>query len=285
MDKTLKPLDEKTLEALAELICGDSTEWYRKGWELPDFFRRAGLNCPAHDGSTRKWWTLERLKDYNLNPANIQKVIKRLADPREYPQNPELVKEVIGKLNKILCVEGLEVYLEGVKPQIREIAPIVPTPTIVTTEEIVLPDFKQLTGDENLGEILEKRWEEAIICIKNGASLAAIILMGSILEGLLYAFVHKYPHEANKASGAPKDKSGKVKHFNDWTLSNLINVAHECGWIQRDAKDFTHILREYRNLIHPREQLSRQEHPDIDTCRICLEVIRAAINDLAIFVR
>ncbi|WP_075859723.1 hypothetical protein [Carboxydothermus pertinax] len=43
MDKTLKPLDEKTLEALAELICGDSTEWYRKGWELPDFFRRAGL--------------------------------------------------------------------------------------------------------------------------------------------------------------------------------------------------------------------------------------------------
>ena len=75
-------LDYKTLEAIAELICGEG-DYYRTGRELPIFFRNAGLECPDHDGTTRKWWTLERLEEYNKNPDEIKKVILRLANPKE----------------------------------------------------------------------------------------------------------------------------------------------------------------------------------------------------------
>ena len=298
MAEMVKPLDEKTLEAIAELICGDSiVRYHREDKDLAGFFRRVGLECPdpyyvdipwgltaPEHRALRRQWTLERLKEYNLKPSEIGKVIVRLADPLEYPGNPELHQAIVSTLNQILRPEGLELYLEGVKPKMREIPPVVPTLTPVSLEQVSLPDFKQLTDDEKLATILESRWKEVTVCIHNEAPLAAIILMGSILEGVLFAFVHKYPCQANKASAAPKD-GGKVKPFKEWTLNELINVAYECGWIQRDARDFTHTLREYRNLIHPQKQLPREEQLDVDTCRICLEVVRATINDLATYTR
>lgn len=300
MAETSRPLDEKSLEALAELICGHRTPWHREDEDLAGFFRRAGLECPDDfevsffdlpmpQGAyfrLRKQWTKKKLEGYNIEPSAIRKVILRLADPREYAGKPrEVFFSVISELNQILSLEGLRVSLDGVNPKIQETSPTLPCPTRVSIEKVSLPDFMQLTGDPNLSTILESRWKEAITCIESGAPLAAIILMGSILEGVLFAFVHKYPGKANQASAAPKDKFGNVKQFSEWTLSNLIDAAHECGWIQRDAKEFTHTLKQYRNLIHPREQLVRKEQPDIDTCRICLEVVRAAFNDLITFTK
>ena len=282
----MKRLDEKTLEALAELICGDSGPHYRKGWELPIFFRNAGLQCPDHDGSTRKWWTLDRLQEYNADPSKIQKTILRVANPKEYPGEPHKVNEVIKRLNDILSVEGLKVYVDGVTPKIQEILPTVPEPDkSVKQFAIQVPDFDKLTDDSSLALILKSRWREIVNCVDGEAYLAAIILMGSILEGVLLAFTQKYPREANQASSAPKGKNGKIKQFGEWNLSNLINVAHECGWLQLDVKKFSHTLREYRNLVHPWEQRARNEFPDEDTARICWEVVRAAINDLEIFIR
>ena len=109
--------------------------------------------------------------------------------------------------------------------------------------------------------------------------------MGSILEGVLLAIVQMYPRKANQAPSAPKDNNGKVRQFGEWNLNNLINVAHDCGWLQLDVKKFSHTLREYRNLIHPWEQRVRKEFPDKDTVKICWEVVRAAINDLENFLR
>ena len=79
----MEHLDGQTLDALADLICGDGGPEYRQGWKLPLFFRRAGVECPDHDGSTRKWWTLERLQEYNRRPEEVEQVILRLAEPRE----------------------------------------------------------------------------------------------------------------------------------------------------------------------------------------------------------
>jgi len=143
------------------------------------------------------------------------------------------------------------------------------------------PDFYALVQDPTLAEILEKRWLEIQKCLDSDAYLAAIILMGSLLEGMLLSVVTRNPKQANQAAGAPKDaKIGKVKPFGKWTLSDLINVAHECGWLQRDVKDFSHELRDYRNMVHPWHQRAKNFHPDDDTCKICWDVVRAAIADL-----
>jgi hypothetical protein len=72
----------------------------------------------------------------------------------------------------------------------------------------------------------------------------------------------------------------KPKLFREWTLSDLINVAHEVGWLRADVKRFSHTLREYRNMVHPYEERSLKDRPDSDTCAICWDVVKAAINDL-----
>lgn len=110
----------------------------------------------------------------------------------------------------------------------------------------------------------------------------ATIQMGALLEGIFLSILQKYRREANRSTAAPKDsKTGKVKHFADWSLSNMINVAHDLGWIDLDVKEFSHSLREFRNLIHPYQQMVLRTYPDKDTCEISWLVVQAATNDLA----
>lgn len=276
----MKTLDNKTLEAIAELICGDNGPHYRTGWMLPIFFRNAGLDCPAHDSSTRKWWTLERLEEYNTSPLHIVRVIKRLANPKEYKGNSEITNKILNRLNEILSVEGIKVEIEGVSPIIREITPTVSERKKETSLAFPIPDFLTIIDDPSLGEILKVRWKETLRYIENEAHLSAIIMMGSILEGVLLLVIHKHPKEVNQVKSSPKDEQGDVKRFWEWTLSDMINVTHEQGWIKGDVKQFSHTLRDYRNLVHPWHQRAKSENPDEDTCKICWQVVVAAINDL-----
>jgi hypothetical protein len=277
-------LDAQTLEPLAELICGDGGPVYRQGHKLAPFFRSAGLECPDHDGSTRKWWTLTMLSEYATQPGALKRILLRLADPREYRGNAGETEAAIRDLNGILAIEGLEVWLDGITPRLRRVNPALrpatpPTPAPPVTRAV--PDFAVFSDDEALIRILEERWREADRCVRADAHLSAIIMMGSLLEGALVAVAKARPADANRASTAPHDRDGKVKRYTEWTLNNLIEVAHECRWIEADVRDFAQALRDYRNLVHPWEQLQRQVTPDADTCEIAWSVVQAAMNDLA----
>jgi len=276
----MKKLDRETLEALAELICGDTGPVYRTGSMLPKFFRNAGLYCPDHDGSTRKWWALARIDEYSLRPENFEIIIKRLADPKEYRGDPDLTTKAINRLNQILKVEGMTVELSGVIPKIREIAPSLPEKKKETSQTYPIPDFSMIIDDSSLNDILGARWKEALKCIESEAYLSGVIMMGSILEGVLLTVVHKNPKESNIAKSAPRDGLGNVNKFWDWTLSDMIDVAHDLGWIRGDVKQFSHALRDYRNMVHPWHQRAKGEKPDEDTCKICWQVVVAATNDL-----
>jgi len=142
------------------------------------------------------------------------------------------------------------------------------------------PDFFKITTDKKLAGILDYRWQEISKCLQVQAHLAGIIIMGSILEGVLLAVVRRFPERALKATSAPKDKSGKTRGFDKWTLNDLIDVAHDCGWIKQEAREFSHTLRRYRNLVHIFEQKERDEMPDEQSCEICWEVVRTALYDL-----
>ena len=148
----MKQLDPSTLEAIADLICGDNGPYYRTGSMLPIFFRNAGLRCPSHDGSTRKWWTLDRLREYNADPQKMEKVIQRLADPKEYKGDFEITNEVMKRLNKILSIEGLRVELDRVTPIVHEIEPTLQKEEIFSQDEI--PDFSKIINDDQLYKIL-----------------------------------------------------------------------------------------------------------------------------------
>ncbi len=276
-------MDGQTLDSLAEMICGDSQDFpvYRTGSELTRFFQRVGFSNFRHDGSTRKWWTLDVLNQ--LSDNNIKAVVLRLGDPREYRGNQEQVGKALSTLNEILMPEGLKVELDGVKPRLKEVTP----QFVVQTKEPELkplppPAFLNLKLEPGLGEILADRWEQTQGCMNAEAYLAATIIMGSMLEGMLLSVLQKFPKEANTCKAAPLDQqTGKVKYFAEWSLSDMINVAHEANWIDLDVKNFSHALRGFRNLIHPYQQMIVKTFPDKDTCEISWLVVQAATNDLA----
>lgn len=136
-------------------------------------------------------------------------------------------------------------------------------------------DFVELVQDQNLAEVLAQRWRESLRTFEAEAYLSTIVLLGSILEGVLLDKIQNHPEQANQSKSAPKIS------FCRWTFRDLIVVAHECGWLDRDVKDYSETLRDYRNFIHPREQLRYQSYPDAGTCKVARTVVEAALDDLA----
>lgn len=132
-----------------------------------------------------------------------------------------------------------------------------------------------------MAEVLYLRWQEAQRCVNAEAYLAAVVMMGSILEGVLLHKLEANPAAGNQANSSPKDpQTRKPKPFHDWGLSTLIDVAHELRWLQGDRKRFSHALRESRNIVHPYVERLQPDRPDRGTCSICWQVVRAAVADL-----
>ena len=65
------------------------------------------------------------------------------------------------------------------------------------------------------------------------------------------------------------------------TLAQLIDVACEVNVIKLDVKKFSPGLRDFRNYIHPYEQMVSGFTPDEHTARVCFQVLKAALASVA----
>ncbi|RBB35987.1 hypothetical protein DPV79_26950 [Burkholderia reimsis] len=84
--------------------------------------------------------------------------------------------------------------------------------------------------EPEVGAVLRARWTEAQRCLDSKAYLAAIVMMGRLLEGRLLAVCLRNPKSANAYVAAPKrPQSVKVKRFLEWSLAEMIDVAHSTG--------------------------------------------------------
>ncbi len=140
--------------------------------------------------------------------------------------------------------------------------------------------IKNLSIETSLVPVLESRLAEAQTCLAS-APLATIFLCGSIMEGILLGIALQKPKEFNLAANSPKDKNNKVKPLHEWSLAQFIDVAHGLGALKLDVKKFSHELRDFRNYIHPYQQLTSKFTPDKHTAEICMQVLKAAIADLS----
>lgn len=143
------------------------------------------------------------------------------------------------------------------------------------------PDFTQITSSiPGLKEELSRRWLEAQKCVHIEAYTSAVIMMGSILEGLLLARCQIDVSRSYQSSRAPRDKTGKVSAIHDWPLSALIDVAVDVGWLKTDRGKFSHALRESRNVVHPWQAVMSRTLFDEATCKTTWHVLDASTEDL-----
>lgn len=140
---------------------------------------------------------------------------------------------------------------------LRAAALVAPAPPQGNATDDLAPDFSPLAGNQEMREILVRRWQECCKCVNANAHLAAIVMMGGLLEALFVARANKMPVKDPllNALSAPKDKvTGKTLNYQEWMLDSYIKVAHELRWITESAKEVADILKEYRNYIHPEKE-------------------------------
>ncbi|MEU1185555.1 hypothetical protein ABZ464_49695 [Streptomyces sp. NPDC005820] len=262
--------DDSTLEELAAMICGDEPGMKRRaGWELAPFLRRAGWqDVPDHDGSPRHRWVHTILRERQEDQAgDTELVILRLADRREYQQQLADYDAVIQRLQEVLALEGRRVDYRKGNPVLIEYDPDEPPRPQRVELKVAITD---IVSDPDLARAVQLRLDEARICQEHGAYTSAVIMLGSLLEGVLV-------HAADvRPATVPLTRPAR-----DTRLQELIQHAHTNQWIDQDAKMASDMLRTYRNLVHPLAEKRAKHSADFDTADLCWSTVNAVLNDLA----
>ncbi|MEK7441309.1 MAG: hypothetical protein AABZ78_10965 [Chloroflexota bacterium] len=279
-------LQNKSLEKL-RLLINEETE-YRSGPKLIKFFNDLGFNDSYEQGFPSRWmYTDEKLAQINGTPE-LDKCIKKLLSPVNFINRIGELDNFIKEFNQFLAFDKWKVIRNGAEITFTRLDKIDIDDNAgeINEDDFLKREFQEtplesIGLDENIIEILKLRVNEIEKCLSADAPLSVIFLAGSTLEGVLLGIALKYPKEFNQSKSSPKDKEGKVRQFPDWTLSNFIEVAYEVGLLAEDVKKYSHSLREFRNYIHPYEQMSSGFSPNKHTAKISWQVLQAALFQLS----
>ncbi len=178
----------------------------------------------------------------------------------------------------------LDALLQAKKALVLLRSTALTTPSISNngTDDLA-PDFTPLAGNEEMRKILVRRWCECSKCVDAGAHLAAIVMMGGLLEALFVARANKMPDKTAlvNAASAPKEKNtGKTANYQEWMLDSYIKVGHELKWITDSAKYIADVLKEYRNYIHPEKELRHGVTLALNDSTIFWQVTKALARQL-----
>ena len=285
-------LSDKTLKHLRDLINEETA--YRSGPQLVRLFNSVGFRDVYGQGfPSRSTYTQNRLERINGTPE-IEKIIRAVFSPREFSGNPEKFKTCLAAFNAELRFDGWAIYWNETLRDIsfRRVDASAAFEDIVQSRqdsseedaflqtEFADVDFSGLIAIPGVQVLVEERWGEVQQCVQANAPLATIFLIGSIMEAVLLSIATANSRSFVRANSAPKDKQGKVVPIPSWRLEALINVAKELGYLKEDVHRFCHVVRDFRNYIHPFEQSSRQFSPDINTAKICLQVLKGALAQI-----
>lgn len=278
-------LQKKTLEKL-RLLINEETE-RRSGPALVSFFNELGFNDSYGQGFPSRWiYTDERLAKINGTPE-LDKCIKKLFAPVNFIGRFTELDKFIKEFNEYLAFDSWQVIRKEKEITFGKAGKInFDEKAEIKEDDFLNKEFSEISLDKLdldgiITDTLNARLDEIKRCLTAKAPMSVIFLSGSSLEGILLGVASKYPKEFNQTKSSPKDKEGKVKPHQDWTLSNFINTANELGLIKEDVKKFSHSLRDFRNYIHPYEQVIARFNPDEHTAKICWQVLKAAIFQLS----
>ena len=284
-------LSPKTLKRFVSLINEETT--YRSGPMLVQLFNAVGFHDVYGRGfPSRSEFTLTHLEQINGKPE-IEKIIRTVFNLREFSDYPENFATCVNAFNSELQFDGWSIFwdesigdisFKRVTPTAAYYKVLHPVKKGETEDDFLKKEFADVSFDglfsiPGVQAIVEARMKELKKCMDANAPLSAIFLTGSIMEAVLLSVATSNAQVFCHAQSAPQ-KTGKAKPITEWHLQDLINVAKELGYLKEDVHRFCHVVRDFRNYIHPFEQNMRGFSPDINTVKICLQVLKGAIAQI-----
>lgn len=139
--------------------------------------------------------------------------------------------------------------------------------------------FDTLVIDARVGKVLTERMAEAQLCLQAGANLAAVILSGSVLEGLCLGVGRRHAERVNQVFRERFRRDPPT--LEEWTLNQWIGVFRHLEWFSLTTEKFAHALREFRNYIHPGAHIRVEHSPDHNAALIGFQVVVGAAEELS----
>lgn len=273
------PLDPRTVDRVARLICDRGGPFERPGWAIERLLRHAGwADPPEYDGWSRFSWLVDAMQERRDDHADIERLLCRLCDPLEYDEGAEAAAVVRAELNRVLEPERLIVSMVAGRPvlAVRDAQDSEPVFTAPPDLDQRLP---RIIADEDMVAILLARIAEVHACEQGKAYLLAVVGIGTFIEGLLFSALTE--RDATLVREGFPGRKDRIP-ANRASLTLLLDVAYQKGWIQVDAKGFMEKVRDFRDFVHPRRQLELKFSPDEFTLMMCWGPVRAILNDLEV---
>jgi hypothetical protein len=131
--------------------------------------------------------------------------------------------------------------------------------------------FRPLAGKrfDALVALIGRYHKEARRAAKARAYYAACVLIGSALEGSLLAMCTLREADVEAHLSALPANRRPPRTAEDWTLNQLLAVAAALRWFparsskhsRRRLAEWTHLVREMRNLVHPGKHI--RDYPGV----------------------
>lgn len=271
----LDSLDRDVIESVLQMGGGYVLDFSDR--TFAEFFDE--FDVPIDDGTYRVdgHSKAKRMRAFlrNADPALVGRVLAALLERRLIKSRDGLNEQEVERYRKILARlgAGSGASVEAARS----------SQTATTEDELLRNRFRpealrSLPLDAALVRALIARLDEAQRCVECQAYLSAVILCGSVLEGLCLGVGIRDPERVNKAYTVQYNR--KPPLFHQWKLKEWIEVLGRIGDLSPNVSKFGHALRDFRNYVHPQEQLAHKFSPDAHTARISFHVVVAAIEDL-----
>ncbi len=111
-------------------------------------------------------------------------------------------------------------------------------------------------ADPKLRAVLEQFHSEARAADDQERPIAAVILCGAILEGMLTFALKRRETEAKSLYRQLRNLS---RSPSEWSLEDMIEVARRMALIGEGPAKAANAVRDFRNLIHPDKLLRRSQ--------------------------
>lgn len=286
-------ISSKTSEKLRDLI-NEVTE-YRSGPNLVKFFNALGFNHSYGQGFPSRWkYTDDCLETIN-GTQRLDQCIKEVFNPVNFISRTDELDRYIFDFNQYLAFDKWQVVRNEAEINFKKLHKVELKENPVKSSSLSESDFlsREFSGftisdlglDLNVTEVLNKRVDEIEKTYNSAAYLATILIAGSTLEGVFLGLASSYPRAFNTVKSSPKNRDGKVQPFHDWNLAAFIDAAKDLELIQLDTYKFSHTLRDFRNYIHPYQQMSSGFTPREHTAKICLQVLKAALTEIKLNIK
>jgi len=130
-------------------------------------------------------------------------------------------------------------------------------------------------SDNELRKILERDYLEIQRAFIAQCWKSVIIMCGSAMEAILLDLLKQDEEKAKSSQKAPGEKN-----LEKWSLNDLIEVAIDLKLVTEGIATLSHPVREYRNIIHPGNEIRNKIDFDKEEARIAIEVINILHRDL-----